>query len=312
MTIYNDFYSYIKDDLTTQYTPIDKSKLIYNSNNSYPIDLHVHSKYSSDGYMTVEQIVKRCIENSVEWTSITDHNSFRAITELRQQEKNHAKATYFEYDGVKIFTGVEVSCRMFLSHSNNLKLHVLCYGFDTHYDSILNYMISSKEKDYISARYYSLYYLAKLNPKYQTTLSEFKEFEQTQASKADFTGRINFHDTIEFYKSKGFSSQEIEHDLKLLDFKNPTRDTITLDVVDVINATHASGGYCAIAHPVLNLHRHWSLFHKQLDQISYFKKITDRLLEVGCDGIEIANRDDIISQKFNSLYCKTIIDMICH
>lgn len=28
----------------------------------------------------------------------------------------------------------------------------------------------------------------------------------------------------------------------------------------------------------------------------------DRLLEVGCDGIEIANRDDIISQKFNSLY----------
>ena len=95
-----------KPNIEAKYKPT-KLSLQENDSISTPVDLHIHSKFSTDGYLEIDQIVKRCMEQGVEWASITDHNSFQAIKELRQSEKHKAHKTYFDYDGVKIFTGVE-------------------------------------------------------------------------------------------------------------------------------------------------------------------------------------------------------------
>ena len=298
MSIYDEFYAYVKPNINAEYKPTNFN--IQENNTTIPVDMHIHSKFSTD--LEIEQIVKRCMEQGTEWASITDHNSFQAIKELRQSEKSKCHRTYFDYDGVKIFTGVEVSCIMHLSRTNNLKLHILCYGFDVDSDNILMEMLSLKDKDYTRARYYPLYYLSKQDQCYQTSLQEFKQFAQEQAIKEDFTGRIHLKDTVEFYEWKGIPKNKVINDLKGFDFTNPTRDSIKLDVVDVINATHASGGYCAIAHPTLNLERHWKLFNKHYDALKHFTLITNRLLEIGCDGVEIANRTDSLSTMFNKIY----------
>lgn len=44
-------------------------------------DLHVHSKYSNDGELSVRDIVRKCIENDTVTLSITDHNSVNAAEE---------------------------------------------------------------------------------------------------------------------------------------------------------------------------------------------------------------------------------------
>lgn len=43
-----------------------------------PIDLHIRSNYSDDGYYDVEELFKQAKENRLEVISITDHNCARA------------------------------------------------------------------------------------------------------------------------------------------------------------------------------------------------------------------------------------------
>ncbi len=305
MSLYDDFEKTVPNNLQVSYKPINIDE-ITQENNNY-IDAHIHSKFSTDGYMDIDKIVTRCIENGVEWASITDHNSFTAIKQLREQEKSKAHHTYFEYDGVKIFTGTEVSCKMALSPNNNLKLHMLCYGFDTDTDNILLNMIDLKDKDYTRARYYPLFYLSQKNKCYNTSLKEFKEFAKDSANKEDFRGRINFKETVDFYTWKGINKEKIEQDLKCFDFDNPARDLVTINVVDLINATHASGGYCVIAHPTANFERHRKLFNRQQEEYNYYTTITNKLLEIGCDGIELVNKDDKLTRNYNNAFARAFI-----
>jgi len=46
-------------------------------------DLHVHSCYSNDGVSTPEQIVERAIEMGLGCVAITDHNSFKAYHDVK-------------------------------------------------------------------------------------------------------------------------------------------------------------------------------------------------------------------------------------
>lgn len=45
-------------------------------------DLHVHSKYSDDGWSSPEGIIRTCRRRGIGCVAITDHNSFRAFHEL--------------------------------------------------------------------------------------------------------------------------------------------------------------------------------------------------------------------------------------
>ena len=65
------------------------------------IDLHVHSKYSDDGEFSVQDIIKKCINNKIDTLSITDHNSVRGINEA---------ISISSQSGIELISGIEIDC----------------------------------------------------------------------------------------------------------------------------------------------------------------------------------------------------------
>lgn len=49
------------------------------------MDLHIHSSFSHDSSLTVEQLVTDVIESGIELFSVTDHNTLEAVSEIRQE-----------------------------------------------------------------------------------------------------------------------------------------------------------------------------------------------------------------------------------
>lgn len=85
------------------------------------IDLHIHSKFSSDGQLDVKEILDLSKEQNIKCISITDHNSVRAIDEAM---------TYGKSIGINVLPGIELDCDF-----NGKSIHLLGYGFD-HKDPI--------------------------------------------------------------------------------------------------------------------------------------------------------------------------------
>jgi predicted metal-dependent phosphoesterase TrpH len=63
-------------------------------------DLHIHSKYSGDSSLTIEQIITTCRKQSFDVISITDHNTFEGALIASSYVKN--------YGDITILIGVEV------------------------------------------------------------------------------------------------------------------------------------------------------------------------------------------------------------
>jgi len=61
-------------------------------------DLHIHSKYSSDGVLDPEKIVKIAIESGLNGIAITDHNTI----------KGGIKAKKYETEDFKVIVGSEI------------------------------------------------------------------------------------------------------------------------------------------------------------------------------------------------------------
>lgn len=61
-------------------------------------DLHIHSKYSSDGILDPEKIVKIAIERGLNGIAITDHNTI----------KRGIKAKKYETEDFKVVVGSEI------------------------------------------------------------------------------------------------------------------------------------------------------------------------------------------------------------
>lgn len=70
------------------------------------VDLHIHSKYSSDGVLNVEDIVKIAVRRGLHGISITDHNTLKAYKKVEKGK-------------LLILPGMEVSTS---------EGHVLVYG----------------------------------------------------------------------------------------------------------------------------------------------------------------------------------------
>jgi hypothetical protein len=49
------------------------------------IDMHVHTKYSSDGFIDAEQLIKQCQKKSIDCVCITDHNTIKGALEFKDK-----------------------------------------------------------------------------------------------------------------------------------------------------------------------------------------------------------------------------------
>jgi predicted metal-dependent phosphoesterase TrpH len=72
-------------------------------------DLHVHSSYSNDGVSTPEQIIETAVKLGLGCVAITDHNSFKAYADVKDNGK------------IIVIPGIEVSSK---------EGHILAYGID--------------------------------------------------------------------------------------------------------------------------------------------------------------------------------------
>ncbi len=80
------------------------------------IDLHMHSRYSSDGELTPSALVEICAEQGIDMMSVTDHNCVRAAAEA---------VSAAEKRGITCITGTEIDCTY-----NGMNFHMLGYGID--------------------------------------------------------------------------------------------------------------------------------------------------------------------------------------
>lgn len=81
------------------------------------IDLHTHTTYS-DGYSSLELLLKDAEESKVTHLSITDHDTVEAYKELKQ------------IDYSKIYSGKIIPGGEFNAMFNNAKIELLGYNFD--------------------------------------------------------------------------------------------------------------------------------------------------------------------------------------
>jgi 3',5'-nucleoside bisphosphate phosphatase len=80
------------------------------------IDLHMHSKISTDGEFSPEELMKFCRDAGVKVAAVSDHNSIRGVA---------AAAIAAKEMDIELITSVELDC-----HINGTNLHVLGYGID--------------------------------------------------------------------------------------------------------------------------------------------------------------------------------------
>jgi predicted metal-dependent phosphoesterase TrpH len=80
------------------------------------IDLHIHSKYSIDGELGVPEIIDKCINNKIQFFSITDHNSIKANSKL---------ITDYSNTGLDFICGIEIDCSY-----KGIDLHLLGYNIE--------------------------------------------------------------------------------------------------------------------------------------------------------------------------------------
>lgn len=79
-------------------------------------DLHIHSRFSSDGEFSVEQIATKCRENGIQIFSISDHNSVKA---------NQIAVEVSEKLGIDYIPAIEIDCSY-----NSTNLHLLGYNIN--------------------------------------------------------------------------------------------------------------------------------------------------------------------------------------
>jgi predicted metal-dependent phosphoesterase TrpH len=82
----------------------------------FKADLHVHSRYSLDGELGINELLMLCRGANLDVVSVTDHNLVRAVSE--------AIETGSQY-GIRIIPGIEIDCRF-----KGIDLHVLGYHID--------------------------------------------------------------------------------------------------------------------------------------------------------------------------------------
>ncbi len=81
-----------------------------------PIDLHIHSNFSDDGYYSVEDLFVKAKEAGCKVISITDHNCVRANTQAKRMSVLY---------GVNYIPGIEIDCTF-----RGRRLRVLGYYID--------------------------------------------------------------------------------------------------------------------------------------------------------------------------------------
>ena len=236
-------------------------------------DFHIHSDHSIDGKMSVDEI----LSSDCEFLSITDHDTMNGVKYLQEKYNLSKTDAIFNIDGKTIIPGVEVTCRLpnikKTDSDRDIKIHLLVYGAKRGgmFDQLLG-MKYKNDLDYDFA--FINYILKKYNiecdrktiSKYLNSLSYKNDYMFSKKDLIGFLDYIKFDHTLH--------SKQLMRDMRRFDRNKIKRLDLNLD--DVINLAHESGGICVVAHPQKSL-------SKSSESDEY---ILNEIINMDVDGFE--------------------------
>ncbi|MCL1928144.1 MAG: PHP domain-containing protein [Treponema sp.] len=228
------------------------------------IDLHIHSRFSSDGEIPVNRILEMCSLTGMKLVSITDHNSVEGVSEA------------METTDVEVVPGVELDCIY-----RGLNLHLLGYGFDHTNKAFLKIEedILNQEKDagekrirlFQKATGIPLDIAEILNSEHADIISGELIAEHALAIK-----NIGDYDVLKPYLPGG-EKADMPYVRIYWDFFAPDKPAYVpiryISLPDAIKLIHNANGMTVLAHPGQNLSGNFSLLPD--------------IISEGLDGIEV-------------------------
>lgn len=224
-------------------------------------DLHIHSWYSFDSYLTPDQLIKIAKEKGLSFMAICDHNEIIGSKMLQESSE------------IESISGIEIDCTF-----NEDVIHLLGYGIDldhpyytslcTHYKKELA-RIGLKRKQLIEERF-----KIQIDMKQVEELSHggysYTNVELCMVMFKQYPNHPDFYPYIYGDRSKNpIANFYWDHfaigkwgyvEMALPDYK------------EVIQQIHQTGGLCIVAHPIIGV-------KNKLENVL-------KLLEAGVDGFE--------------------------
>jgi predicted metal-dependent phosphoesterase TrpH len=101
------------------------------------IDLHIHTKTCSDGNLTIEEVFQEAKKRTIDFISITDHDSVDCQKSAIALAKNH---------GMSYITGIELNVTFHYTEGDkDVSLDFLGYGYDSGNQELKNKLQLLKE-----------------------------------------------------------------------------------------------------------------------------------------------------------------------
>lgn len=259
------------------------------------IDLQLHSNFS-DGYLTPTELVKFIKSKGVKVAALTDHNTTEGVDEFfREAKKNN----------IKPILGMEIYVKY-----NSKKINLLWYNFDRNNSKLQEIIESSRRRRSLLVENILLK-LKKRGYKIEIDkiLSEFKHYIPVNrlASKI-IENNFNYNLVSKNIKEKrkktlGLSNKLLlplrEDDILVELFFNKKIGRLNESYIDIhrlFKIKKEVGGQIVFCHP--------GKYNK------FSKNMTEKLKDIGLDGIEVLSPHHTIGAVMYSQFLSEKLDLI--
>jgi len=238
------------------------------SQSPYRFDLHVHSLYSNDGELSIEAIVRKCIDNEIRTLSITDHNSVKGI---------EGAVSLCSQSGIKFIPGIEIDCNY-----QGTDLHLLGYQIDWK-DQGFNDLEENVKSRIMDSVPQMVENLSKVG--IDVDVDEVMEKSRGKPPSAELFAEVLLgnRDNDSNLKLKPYQEGGARSDMPYINFyldyfaqgKPAYVKVQYMDIADAVALVKSKGGIPIIAHPGQNFRGN--------------EKRVLELLELGAEGLEVFN-----------------------
>lgn len=230
-------------------------------------DLHIHSRYSSDGEFEVAELAEKCKSSEVTVFSLTDHNSVRGVPDAVE---------FADKTGLDFIPGIEIDCNY-----DGINLHVLGYGIDYGSGdfSELEEELFLKEKAAFVEMIRNLDKLGFITDKDAILVKADGKAPTAELIAEVMLSDEKYYSPLLIPYMKGGERSDMPYINFYLDYFAQGKPAFV--PVEYMNFTHAiemikdNGGIPIVAHPGLNL--------KEKEFIA------EKLLDKGAEGLEVFN-----------------------